>query len=76
MNVDVYKRQLVGRPLDDEAQQHSQNDHQGNGRGQRQAGAEVDHPQTGYHEYIAVSKVDQPQDAVDHGICLVYTSPP
>ena len=61
-------QRLVGRPLDDEAQQHSQNDHQGNGRSQRQAGAEVDHHQTGYHEYIAVSKVDQPQDAVDHGV--------
>ena len=37
-------------------------------RGQRQTGAEVDHHQTGYHEYIAVGEVDQPQDAVDHGI--------
>ena len=59
---------LVGRPLDDEAQKHRQDQHQGDGRRQGQAGGEVDHHQARHHEHVAVGEVNQAQDAVDHGI--------
>ena len=59
---------LVGRPLNDKAQQHRQQDHQRQRHADGQAGAEIDHDEARRHEHVAVGEVDQAQDAVHHRV--------
>ena len=59
---------LIGRPLNEEAQRHRQDDDNRNRRVDRHHGGNIDAQQARDHEHVAVGEVDQAQNAVDHGI--------
>lgn len=61
-------KRLIGRALDDEAEQHRQHEHERNGHIHRQRRAHEHHHQACTHEHVAVCEVNQAQDAVDHRV--------